>query len=223
MPRFEWMGQQLEPLSGRALLWIDRATMILADPHFGKGQTFRNRGIPVPSGSTSADIHRLAKLMRLHEPARLVILGDFFHTRESQSAEVLHSLEEWRGEFPQTEVTLVRGNHDRHAGDPPASLGIRAVSEPYSTGPFSFCHFPQATRGYTLAGHLHPSVQIRNGRQKLTNPCFVFGQETAILPAFGSFTGSCRITPDQTDRIFLVIPNQVMEIPVELVSGSKTK
>jgi metallophosphoesterase superfamily enzyme len=38
---------------------------------------------------------------------------------------------------------LVRGNHDSRAGDPPASLGIRVVDEPFAVGPFAACHHPQ--------------------------------------------------------------------------------
>jgi hypothetical protein len=36
----------------------------------------------------------------------------------------------------------VRGNHDKHAGDPAATLDIELVDEPHQVGPFAFCHHP---------------------------------------------------------------------------------
>ena len=41
-------------LAGRALLWPERRTLLVADLHLGKGAVFRARGVPVPSGSTAA-------------------------------------------------------------------------------------------------------------------------------------------------------------------------
>ncbi len=125
--------------------------------------------------------------------------------------------------MPDIELTLVRGNHDDRAGDPPASLGIRVVDEPLPLGPFALCHHPQAIAGaYVLAGHWHPCISV-SGRafERLRLPCFWFGddsgalpqQATGVLPAFGSFTGMHRIEPRAGDRIFPVADEVVRAIP----------
>lgn len=56
---------------------------------------------------------------------------------------------------------------------------------------------------YTLSGHLHPGITLSGkGRQRLRLPCFWFGAQTGILPAFGAFTGLADIQPRQGDQIF---------------------
>lgn len=220
MPRFEWYGEQLELHPERALFWMDRATIIITDPHFGKGQSFRSAGIPIPTGSTMADLEKLAGLLRVYQPVRLLILGDFFHNRESRSAETIAALKGFREEFQDIETILIRGNHDLHAGDPPEELTITVVSEPFADGPFIFRHFPvENPEGYTFAGHLHPAVRMGNtpgGR--LTAPCFLFGENQALLPAFGSFTGTTRVQPKPTDRVFLIGSDEVIEVPSSIFS-----
>ena len=44
-------------------------------------------------------------------------------------------------------MTLIRGNHDKRAGDPPASLNIRVVPEPLLLGPFALQHEPDPSSG----------------------------------------------------------------------------
>ena len=108
----------------------------------------------------------------------------------------------WRQRHPALALTLVRGNHDRHAGDPAASLGIEMVDEPYTVGPFSFCHHPDIdTPGYALAGHVHPVYVLATRFESLRLPCFVVGTKRMVLPSFGAFTGGFA-TPRRR-RIFV--------------------
>ena len=221
--RIEWFGQTLELLPQRALYWFDRRTLIITDPHFGKGATFRSRGIPVPSGSTNSDLIRLSTLLSFFQPEELLILGDFFHTAESQSEEVLEALYFWRQQFARLRITLIPGNHDKHAGHPPEYLDVRIVQEPYWMDPFHFCHHPicvpQDSKHYIMADHVHPAIKLRDpSGTELKASCFCFGPDVALLPAFGSFTGTCTIIPSPQDRVFLIGPSEVMEIPARLVS-----
>ena len=92
-------------------------------------------------------------------------------------------------------MTLVRGNHDSRAGDPPASLRIEVVDEPYLLGPFALRHHPQlhATH-FVLAGHVHPVCRLSGrGRDSLRMPCFVAAAGQVVLPAFGEFTGGWMV------------------------------
>ena len=62
-------------------------------------------------------------------------------------------------------MTLVRGNHDDRAGDPPPEAGIDVVQEPWLLGPFACCHHPRPDGDrhpthFILAGHLHPCVVL---------------------------------------------------------------
>jgi metallophosphoesterase superfamily enzyme len=111
------------------------------------------------------------------------------------------------------QVQVVRGNHDRHAGDAPADLGFEPVEEPFPDGPFRLKHFPDPEPdGYVLAGHLHPAVQLRGGGERLRLPCFYFGARVGILPSFGALTGSATVRPRMGDRVFVVADGEVLEV-----------
>jgi len=60
---------------------------------------------------------------------------------------------------------------------------------------------------YYFSGHLHPGIRIRGGgRQVLQFPCFYFGAEYAVLPAFGRFTGTVSIDPLPESNVFAILP-----------------
>lgn len=103
-------------------------------------------------------------------------------------------------------MTLVRGNHDKRAGDPPEDLRIAVVEEPLLLGPFALQHEPRAhTTHHVLAGHVHPAYTLHGrGRQRLRLPCFVLGDEVSLLPAFGSFTGTMTFRAEPDQRIVVV-------------------
>jgi hypothetical protein len=46
----------------------------------------------------------------------------------------------------------------------------------------------------------------------MTLPCFYFGKDQGILPAFGSFTGMALIAPQKDDRIFVIAENKIQQI-----------
>ena len=82
-------------------------------------------------------------------------------------------------------------------------------------GPFALAHHPIPVEGhYVLAGHIHPCVTVRGrgrgNRERLA--CFWFGRETAILPAFGEFTGCAEIAPASGDRVWVVAGSEVIAI-----------
>ncbi len=210
----ELAGAAIRLWPDHALSWDDARTLFIADPHFGKAASFRQLGLPAPD-PTSADLDRLARLLEHAAATRLVVLGDFFHARSAQSPAVLESLARWRALHPRLEILLVRGNHDRHAGDPPASLDIACVEEGWPLGPFLCRHEPEPSpRGYVLAGHLHPGwiLRDRNGAS-LRSPCFAVSPAMAVLPAFGSFTGLHPLRRTRHTRIFVATPDRVVPLP----------
>ncbi|ANA35285.1 hypothetical protein R82526_02620 [Ralstonia mannitolilytica] len=182
-------GEAVWLLPERALWWPAQRMLMVADAHFGKAATFRARGVPVPAGSTGQAVARLDAMLARLPVAHIAWLGDLLHAREAQAA--LEALGAWRARHADVACTLVRGNHDRHAGDPPAALRFNVVEEPWVLGPFALCHAPQTVPGhYVIAGHVHPGIVISGrGRDRLRLPCFRFGAGAALLPAFGEFTG----------------------------------
>lgn len=189
--------------------------LLVADAHFGKDAVFRARGVPVPVGSTADNLMRLDILIAEFEPALLVFLGDLLHAREAHAEETLNALHVWRARHAGLQIVLVEGNHDRHAGALPDTLHIDHVQEPWRIGPWALCHHPQTVDGaYALAGHLHPVYRIATRNDAVRMPCFRFGAQYGVLPAFGSFTGGARDDGRVSEeRVFVVAHDKVIEVP----------
>lgn len=212
-----WAGEDLCLLADRALWWPASGRLFIADLHIGKAATYRALGQPVPGGTTQFNLARLDRLIDTHRPRQIVFLGDFLHAAQARTPQVLAALQAWRAQHPQLALTLVRGNHDSRAGDPPPSLGIAVVDEPHLIGPFAACHHPQVhATHFVLAGHLHPACTLRGrgrGRDRLRMPCFVHEGEQAILPAFGEFTGGWQVEAAPGRRFYGVAGDAVWALP----------
>lgn len=213
------LGSSLRLLAERAVHWPSEGALIVADVHWGKAAAFRAQAVPIPRGTTTTDADRLSALLARTGARELVILGDLFHARSGMADETLAVLRAWRARHPALAITLVRGNHDLHAGDPPADLGIACRDAPWHRGPFAFRHHPDPSDRYVLAGHVHPAVRLRGaGRQGLTLPCFLQGPDGMLLPAFGTFTGSAVQEPGPGDRVFVIADGELLEVPTRPVS-----
>jgi DNA ligase-associated metallophosphoesterase len=197
-------GEQLILLPQKAAFWPRERMLIIADIHFGKAAAFRSWGIPVPRGTTSENLHALDDLVNLTGAEHVLFLGDFLHARAAHAAGTQAAMLAWRQRRCELILTLVRGNHDKHAGDPAERLGIDLVDEPYTVGPLSFCHHPDVDApGYVLAGHVHPVYVLATRFDALRLPCFVAGPRRMILPSFGSFTGGHALRPEHDERIWV--------------------
>lgn len=208
----------------RALWRGATRTLYIADPHFGKAAVYRSLGQPVPHGTTAQTLAVLTGVMHRFNPRRLVILGDFLHARGAQRASVIDALAQWRANCSAVACLLVRGNHDAHAGDPPAILEIDIVNGPWIDQGLAACHEPPtllvagsgpidpATNRYmyTLAGHIHPVVRLRGGgRDSVRLPCFDMGPHVGVLPAFGAFTGGWPIARQPGHMLGVVADDRV--------------
>lgn len=207
----EYAGETLLLLADKAIYWPQQHTLLVADLHIGKAASYRALHQPVPRGTTEATLARLDQLLARYACDRLVVLGDFLHARTARAAGTLAALAAWRTRHCELEIVLVRGNHDRHAGDPPAELGITVHEEPWLLGPFALCHEPEPHASHAvLAGHVHPAYVLRGrARQRLRLPCFVIGAQVAVLPAFGEFTGGWNVAPQAGTRMFLTGADRV--------------
>lgn len=207
-------GTVLTLLPQRALFWPQQRMLIIADIHFGKAAAFRAGGIPVPHGTTRANLDALDALLDKFDVTRILFLGDFLHARAARAPATLRALQHWRARHAALELTLVRGNHDRHAGDPPAALRIDVADEPLIIGGIAFCHHPQTLdKVFVLAGHVHPVFRLRRGRESVRLPCFVFAQHMATLPAFGAFTGGFDVAPEPGTTMFICTDDAVFPYP----------
>nr|WP_295784710.1 ligase-associated DNA damage response endonuclease PdeM [Rhodoferax sp.] len=212
----QWANETLHLLPEHAVWWPAAQTLFIADIHLGKAASYRKLGQPVPAGSTHDNLQRLSRLIERHAPQHIVFLGDFLHAATGRTPAMLQALRTWRDQHAALRLTLVRGNHDSHAGDPPSELGIAVVDEPLLIGPFAACHHPQVhATHFVLAGHSHPVVHLYGtGRDSLRLPCFVQDDgRQAVLPAFGGFTGGHAVGAQPGRCIYAVGGGRVWAIP----------
>ena len=132
------LDQHLILLPDRALFWREKEVLIVADPHFGKAQIFRDRGIPIPGGTTAGDLKRLSCLMNQLNPNRLLVLGDLIHDRIDNPVEFNRLIDGWRRRHNDVLFLLATGNHDLRAGQPPAQFRFDQVAAEILINPFIF-------------------------------------------------------------------------------------
>ena len=100
--------------------------------------------------------------------------------------------------------------------------GITVVEDGLTINGICFTHDkngckPDATTEirYTISGHVHPGVVVRGlGKQSLSFPCFYFGEDYAVLPAFSRFTGTYNVRPQPGDNVFAIADDCVIKIKV---------
>ncbi|UOK37453.1 ligase-associated DNA damage response endonuclease PdeM [Pseudomonas palleroniana] len=206
--------QELWLLADKAIYWPARRCLLIADAHFGKASAYRSLGQPVPQGTTQENLKKLDQLLTAFACEQVIFLGDFLHGPGSHASSTLGVLRAWRERHRELSLTLIRGNHDKRAGDPPADLRIEVVGEPLLMGPFALQHEPDAHASHhVLAGHVHPVYRLRGkGRQSLRLACFQIGRRISLLPAFGAFTGGYPVSPSDDEQIFVVADQGVWPV-----------
>ncbi len=212
-------GESLVLLGARALYRESQACLLVADLHLGKEGALRSAQVFVPEGPTRETLARLDTSLRAVGARRLIILGDLFHNRQALATAGPEFLQ-WRLGRPHLDIVLIPGSHDRWTGKLPESWNITVSAEIILQPPFAFRHYPEPAKDfYTLAGHLHPAVMLKGpGAEALRLPCFYFGTRVGLLPAFGDFTGSVPIKPEDGSGVYAVADRAV--IPVRPLAAS---
>lgn len=172
----------------RTLFWRDASCLVIADLHLGKAAHFRRNGIPIPTQTHQKDIDNLKVLLQLYKPRYLLIVGDMFHAFQNQEVDSFATLLD---AYADTEVILVKGNHDRIKVDKIIALGVHAIKESHTINNVRFVHQPDFdSHFYQISGHIHPGVTIKlPTRKNIKLPAFIVAEKNIILPAFSQFTG----------------------------------
>jgi uncharacterized protein len=218
-------GHRLVLMAERAVFVPALRAVFVADLHLGKADAIAATGVPMPPRAIAEcwtrDLSRLLVLARRVDARSVYVLGDLLHARSSRSAEALEAIEAFVA-AAACEVTLVRGNHDLSAGDPPTASGIVCVDEPHEVAGMWLRHHPPGAIGdageLTLCGHIHPAVRVGVGVSGGERAgCFHLSAAGVLtLPAFGSLTGCKVIEPGQGDRVWVVGPGEMLEVPTSV-------
>lgn len=201
--------QHLLLTAEKAMFWKEQSVLILADLHLGKAAHFRKSGIPISEWVHAKDFLRLEQLIQYFSPKTVLFLGDLFHSELNAGWGIFQQY--IRSKSP-LQFHLIMGNHDML---PPDAYIIDnlLISNDLNIYPFSFTHIPENTSFYNIAGHLHPAIRMKGkGHQAMKLPCFYFGKEQAIMPAFGNFTGTASIKALKDSEIYVIADDEVIKV-----------
>ena len=210
---FDFRGHSWRLSAGRAIYWPAEQALIVADLHVGKSTHFRKAGIAVPANIVQEDLYRLQQLITQYHPQRVIVVGDMFHSTANNEVQYFKL---WRQQFPHITIDLVAGNHDIMDAAVYTSLDIR-MHDFLEVQDIYFIHDPEdkpaVLHSYVLAGHLHPGVRmVGYGKQSLRLPCFYFGAEVAVLPAFSGFTGTFTLEREAAVEVFVIAGKKVLRV-----------
>lgn len=212
---FNLRGQDLLLLPERAIYWQQQKALIVADVHLGKSGHFRKAGIAIPRQVGLDDLDCLTRLVHHHHPETILFLGDLFHSEMNTD---WHDFTLWRKQHSHITMQLVIGNHDIIKEHHYHDLDVSTHHE-LRIGPFLMLHHPQNNEclqqheHYVFCGHIHPGVKLLGkGRQSVTLPCFAFGEQQAVLPSFGKFTGRVALRHQDDDKVFGILQGKVLSV-----------
>lgn len=219
-------GDDFTLLPQRAAFWHARSTLLLADLHLGKVETFAAHGIPLPDVMTR-QLAAFTALIAATKPQRVLILGDLLHAPAGLTEPMLEAVRAWR-EQHTCEFAVIPGNHDRHLEKVARWWTMRVLQPRHDEGPFTFIHEPTHIPGRTVfAGHVHPVVKLRSSSDALKLWCFVIDDHdatsaTITLPAFCDFTSGGTVDHRAPRRrIFAIAENTIVPLK-PLQSSSST-
>jgi DNA ligase-associated metallophosphoesterase len=203
-------NEELMLTDQRAIYWPAENTLILSDLHLGKAAHFRKHGIPLPTTVNERDLFRLQNLLSHNRPRHLIIVGDLIHAGNNK--EVL-SFRNLTAQHPKTQITLIKGNHDRHTSKQLAELGIATCLDSLQFKHIYFSHLPQCGCVATISGHIHPGVEIHLPYKKYMRlPCYVVTDNQLILPAFSLFTGLDTYAVPQGATCYAIFKEHILAI-----------
>ncbi|UBF25277.1 ligase-associated DNA damage response endonuclease PdeM [Kovacikia minuta CCNUW1] len=185
---------KLQLLPEKAIYIESLQSLLVADVHLGKSETFQAKGIPISNQVNQQTLDRLQTLCAQFELKQLLILGDLFHSKFALVDEVLNSWQRFLKTL-HADVQLIIGNHDRYLTSSLQSLSIDCT-DMIQFERLLLSHEPTPKQNYlNICGHVHPCIRIRTRLDQLRLPCFYFDRDQMLLmlPSFGEFTGGYEV------------------------------
>jgi len=194
MTQLSLSGTELQLLPEKALYLESLQSLLVADVHLGKSETFQAAGIPISNQVNQDSLDRLQTLCLKLKPTSLIVLGDLFHSRFSLVTEVVDGWTRFLNAVP-IDVKLIIGNHDRALANRLSALSIHCSTD-LQIDRLLLSHEPSPQpKTLNICGHIHPCVRIRTKLDNLRLPCFYLDQtqNMLVLPSFGAFTGGYEV------------------------------
>jgi len=196
--------------------------LLVADLHLGKSASFRAGGVPVPEGVDQTTLENLTVALETTAASQVFFLGDLIHDRDSMTPTLIAKFTHWREAHSKIDMTLVRGNHDRHVRQFPESWLLNETTSSF-IGPFQLLHETSNSNpsqqvestgesvSFQFGGHWHPVVLVGRGADRMRLPCFVVSQHYITLPAFGPFKGGMKQNASKSVDFFPICDGKIWQ------------
>jgi len=182
-PAFDFCGEELRLVQGRALFWERERALLVADLHLEKASFFAEHGQMLPPYDSRETLGRLALAIRETGARRVFCLGDNFHDDHGSARLEPHAAGMLAALTRAVDWVWIAGNHDGGVQDEVevSGLVLRHRAVPGETRP-------------ELSGHYHPRLTVAARGRRIVRPCAVRGRGEGgigrlILPAYGALTG----------------------------------
>lgn len=185
-PSFPFAGQSWYALPQGALVWRERAALIVADLHFEKASAYARRGQMLPPYDSQVTLDGLEALVDLLAPREIWCLGDSFH--DGHAADRMEAVTRARLArlTARCRWTWITGNHDPA---PAPGLGGETIDEAHIDGVILRHEARAGEIQPEISGHFHPKWRLSLRGRSVSRRCFVMGERKLIIPAFGALTG----------------------------------
>ena len=196
--------------------------LLVADLHLGKSASFRAGGVPVPEGVDQTILENLTVALETTAASQVFFLGDLIHDRDSMTPTLIAKFTHWREAHSKIDMTLVRGNHDRHVRQFPEPWVLQETTSSF-IGPFQLLHETSNSLpsqqvksngesvSFQFGGHWHPVVLVGRGADRMRLPCFVVSQHYITLPAFGPFKGGMKQNASKSVDFFPICDGKIWQ------------
>ena len=190
-------------------------TLLVADPHFGKAAAFRAAGVSRAARDDAAKRSRVwTPRSRARRAGESFFSATFFMRARGERRR--HCARSASGARACGDRDAARARQSRQrAGDPPRELEIACVERAGHRSAIRVCSSSGAV-GRRLRARRPRASGARAyrvpGRQRERLPCFWFGREIAVLPAFGEFTGLADIEVTPGDQVWVVADGEVIAV-----------
>jgi DNA ligase-associated metallophosphoesterase len=201
--------------ANKAVYWVEKQTLILADLHLGKVSHFRKEGMAIPLQAINTNFVKLDELIAKYPTQRIIFCGDLFHSTYNTEWELFTF---WRETHQHISIIMVMGNHDVLPKQKFKAADLNLHEGFFEEDAFLFAHHPteKALQKFVFAGHIHPVFVLSGkGRQRLRVPCFVEMKHQLLLPSFGVFTGGYEVNHLPAEAVYIISGTEVLKLHSE--------
>lgn len=208
--------EEFELLPDRCLYWPSQERLIVADFHMGKAETFQQQGLWLPAGARPKDLATLSEILAGRRVRQLIFLGDLVHSMAGVTDQIVEDFAQWMRNF-SGDIRVVVGNHDAGLAKRwPTAWEQATLCNHVSLGDFVFQHHPidHSAPGdkFYWVGHVHPTIPLQRGPDRMRLPGFVISAFQGLLPAFSTVSGGYDVPTSSRDRVFVSNGNRVYEV-----------